>query len=436
MSNWPFRFLHASDFHLERAPSGLDEVPDHLRSLLLDAPYEAARRVFDVACNEEVEFVVLAGDLLDPQGTGPRGPLFLVEQFQRLADRNIAVYWVGGEVDPPDAWPNWLPLPPNVHVFPCGQPVQWVHRRNGVTVAQLSGTSGNRGPTPKGDSPRPTSGRCPAETKIGTVPCRSIDAAGFHADPSGLFSIAVVCGTTEAAALQSRGFHYWALGGAHGRSTLSSAPQVAHYPGSPQGRNPGESGAHGCTLVQVDQECRARTSMAPTDVLRWLNERVALDAATTRHDLDQRLRQHMESLIESAPDMPLLLSWTVAGAGPLLEELRSSAAAGDLLTWLRNEYGFGQPARWSLSLDVEPAAAPPAEWYEEETIRGDFLRAVRYCQMNPDEPLDLDDYLDPQQTAGPAATTVGMAPGAARDQVLRDAAFLGAELLTGEDRRP
>ncbi len=85
MSNRPFRFLVAGDFHLEQPLGGVAEVPDHLRELFLDAPYTAARRAFDAALAEDADFVLLTGDILRPSDTGPRGPLFLVEQFLRLS---------------------------------------------------------------------------------------------------------------------------------------------------------------------------------------------------------------------------------------------------------------------------------------------------------------------------------------------------------------
>ena len=37
---------------------------------------------------------------------------------------------------------------------------------------------------------------------------------------------------------------------------------------------------HGCTLVQVDESCRARTSLVPTDAMRWLNQRIVVDEET------------------------------------------------------------------------------------------------------------------------------------------------------------
>ena len=131
MSHGPFRFVHASDFHLEQPLAGVAEVPEHLRDRFIDAPYQAATRVFDAVLAEEAEFLILSGDLLHAQNTGPRGPLFLAQQFSRLAARKIPVYWSGGIVDPPEDWPAWLDLPANVHIFPRGRVAEVLHEHDG-----------------------------------------------------------------------------------------------------------------------------------------------------------------------------------------------------------------------------------------------------------------------------------------------------------------
>ena len=131
MTQRPFRFIHASDLHLERPLSGVAEVPDTLREAFLDAPYLAAERLFENALAEQVDFVVLAGDVLHAEITGPRGPLFLVSQFERLRQRGIRVYWAGGQVDPPEAWPAVIRLPDNVHYFPHGRCEELQHHRGG-----------------------------------------------------------------------------------------------------------------------------------------------------------------------------------------------------------------------------------------------------------------------------------------------------------------
>ena len=407
MSNWPFRFVHAADFHLEQAPFGVSDVPDHLVELFMESAYLAAERVFETVLAEEAEFLVLSGDLLDPRRTGPRGLLFLVEQFARLSEREIAVYWAGGRIDPPDAWPSAIRLPENVHVFPQRCVEEHLHQRDGEPVARVMGISRTRG-------------------------CR-FRASGFDPDPAGLFSVAVVHATARAEALSARGLDYWALGGSHARHTLSAAPQVAHYPGSPQGRWPDDCGAHGCTLVQVNPPHQVRTTLASTDVMRWQTERMAVDDGITREALETRLRERMQSLVEANPGMDLLVSWKVVGEGPLLARLREGTLAGELVQMLRDEYGFGPPAAWSLSLSAEPAAVLPPEWYEQQTIRGDFLRQLRHYQMNPSESLGLESYLGARQPAGTWEAAAEIPDQATRDRVLREAAMLGVDLLSGEE---
>ena len=55
MAQPTLRLVHASDFHLELPLYGLAEVPDHLRDLLIEAPYQAAEQVFETALAEDVD---------------------------------------------------------------------------------------------------------------------------------------------------------------------------------------------------------------------------------------------------------------------------------------------------------------------------------------------------------------------------------------------
>ena len=94
----PLRLVHASDLHLERPLYGLAEIPDHLRELLIEAPYHAAEQVFETALAEDVDAVVLAGDVLHVDRAGPPAIVLLLDQFARLGERNIPIYWAGGMV--------------------------------------------------------------------------------------------------------------------------------------------------------------------------------------------------------------------------------------------------------------------------------------------------------------------------------------------------
>jgi DNA repair exonuclease SbcCD nuclease subunit len=137
----PLRLVHASDLHLERPLYGLAEVPDHLRELLIEAPYHAAEQVFETALAEDADAVLLAGDVLDVDRAGPPAIVLLLDQFSRLNDRGIPVYWAGGTVDVPDNWPRSVSLPPNVHVFPIGRVESLDLSRAGQTIARVQGIS-------------------------------------------------------------------------------------------------------------------------------------------------------------------------------------------------------------------------------------------------------------------------------------------------------
>jgi hypothetical protein len=407
MPSHALRFVHASDLHLERPLYGLADIPDHLRDLFLESPYLAAERLFDAVLAEEADFLILAGDVIQPEHTGPRGPLFLVEQFQRLAERGIHVYWAGGSVDAPDIWPSWAALPETVHTFPRARVAEYVYQRGATPVARVLGASRDRN--------------------------RPVHADNFVPDATGLFSIGIIHGAADGSLLRGQGLNYWALGGRHGRSTLFSGPQTGQYSGSTQGRQPEEHGPHGCTVVELDEQGGIKTRSVAVDVLRFVTERVAIDSGASREDVEGLLRERIVALREASPDRPLLISWTVTGTGPVAAAIRRGPLAAELLDRLRADFGTAPPApTWSVALESELPEDLPVEWYEQQTILGEYLRDLRHYEINPSVPLDLDGYLGAKVGAALAEMT-GLAEGRGRQRVLREAALLGVDLLGVEE---
>jgi Calcineurin-like phosphoesterase len=394
-----FRFLHAADLHLERPCGGLAEVPDPLRSALADAPYRAATRVFDAATKHQVDFVVLSGDVVDPLLAGPRALVFLAEQFQKLSDHGIRVYWAGGRGDRFDRFIDAWPLGDGVFRFPLDRVERVVHHRAGEPLVQLLGTS--------------------------TEDRKNVEVAAFHADPAGPFSVAVSYGTTDAEPLATRGINYWALGGRHARQSLVTGPVTGHYCGTPQGRRPKESGPHGCTLAQVDAGGRVRTVFIPTDAVRYCDERVAVDESTTGEQLLQILGERIAELLVDPFGPDLLIRWTVVGSRALAARLRT----GDLLARVRDEHASKRPAAWTVALRAPTTGGVPEELYDEQTLVGEFLRTVRHYLDHQDQPLNLAAFLTERHLAGSLGSLAGVDDPAARRRVLADAAALGVELL-------
>ncbi len=406
-----FRFIHASDFHLDRPPRGLVEVPDHLREALVDAPYRAAERVFDAALKEDVDFVALAGDLVDPAMAGPRGLVFLGEQFRRLTQRGIRVYWAPGRSDRKGEWVDAWQLPEGVVRFARDSVEHVVYRRGDEPLVQILGTS--------------------------SAKRKRIRLSQFHTDRSELFTVAVAHGAADADALARRAaIGYWALGGEHGRRTVLRGPTVAHYCGSPQGRRPQEAGPHGCTLVQVDEQSHVRTSFVPTDAVRYLDEQVAANEGTTPEQLYEILGEQITELLSDPFGPELLVRWIVVGSRALATELRRGKLAGDLAARLRGEYSTRRPAVWTVSIEAEAPDAVPLQRYEEQTLLGEFLRTVRHYEEHLDEPLDLTPYLAERHAAGSLLSAASLDDPAVRGRVLDEVARLGVELLSPQEPRP
>jgi hypothetical protein len=406
MSIPPFKFLQAGDFHLDKAPTGLSEIPDHLRATLVDAPYRAALRVFEVALSERVDFLLLTGDLLHPPSAGPRGWFFLAEQFERLKNQGILVYWATGRDDASLEWPSLFPLPKNVERFDRDGVSRFVHERFNVPIAEICG--------------------------IGYAPRDHVRAADFKPEHDGLFTIALAHGSIdEEIATKVEEIDFWALGGEHERHNLFTTPVTAHYAGSPQGRSPVESGPHGCTLVQVDDLGQTTMSFIPTDVVRYQTERLTGVDTASRETLDRLLAERATAITGVGPD--LLVTWSVVGRGAAVRQLRRGAIEGEILGRLRADFGRRQPALWSLEVQAEPIGDVADALFEEQSLRGEFLRLLRTVDENSPSHLDMRPYLPERFLVGQVPAAVAVESLEVREKVLRDACLLGMDLLGGEE---
>lgn len=406
MSGESFRFLHASDFHLEQPCYGLAEAPDHLQDPLIEAPLRAVANVFETAILEDVQFVVLSGDIIAPRIAGSYALAFLMEQLEALREQKIRVYWAGSELDGPDRWPEEIQFPDNVVMFPKGQARHLVHSIHDVPIATIIGKSALGG---------------------------SVSADDFRIEPTNRFTIAVAHGQADPSSLAGhKPIDYWALGGQHATQMLFESPRTAYYPGTPQGRGPDEDGVHGCTLVQVDRGRRVRPKFIPADSLRWRAETLGVGEECHRNELQRHLRARMQRIATESAGCTTFVSWTIQSEGELARQLRSGALAKELVDWLRTEFGRANPAVWTVAIEVESNTGIAEELYEEDTILGDFLRAVREHEQDPKLVLNLASMLPDMSKHRALGAALQAADGHARQVLLQEAATLGVDLLSGE----
>lgn len=405
MAKESFRFIHASDFHLERPMQDVLDLPDHLRKTLVDAPWKAAESVFEHAIVDNVDFLVLVGDLLNPVSAGASGVAFLLDQFESLAQRKIQVYWAGGGADDPDRWPECVSLPSNVHVFSKKQVEQVIFRRNSFPLVTLLGRSSDG-----------------AETVRGAEYSHEIDDN---------FAVAVAFGKADVEALASQSIDYWALGGNHQSEVLSNEQPCIRYCGTPQARSLAEPGAHGFVLVDVDAQRKMQVHQVDVDHIRTSIQEIDADDIALGRDLRQLLSKRVARVQSEASGRHVLVKWRVH------IDLENASVVGpsaleDLLGWLRREFGHGQPSCWSTDIEILPPKQLPGKWQDEDTILGDFLRVATGHRKQQARELNLKPLVDVETPGSSVWQSALLASDpAASIATLDRSTLLGVDLLRG-----
>ena len=395
------RFLHSSDWQLEQPLGGVTQVPAELHEELLQAPYRAAERVVDRAIREQVDFLVLTGDLLCTETASPYALEFLLRQFERLAEQQVAVYWLGGRLDDPELWPAPLELPENVHRFPVDRLEEFTHLRDGETIAVLVGRSH-----------RP-------EAEF-----RAADYAGKGAVPR----VALVYGTLSAKALEAKGVSYWALGGRATYERLLEGRTAACYAGSPQGRSPGQTQPHGPVLVEL-KFGEAELRRLRSDVWSWRHERIELPAGAESSGLEQAIRQRLSELTKDESVQGLLLTWAVVCEGRLARQLREGMEQARLLPALHAQARID--AKWTLAVESAPPVIPAQAW-DEDSVCGDFLRAVRELQQQPESWRRLETQLPAEPLREVLLEQLQQLSAEEQGELWQHVAALGMDLLRGD----
>jgi hypothetical protein len=328
----------------------------------------------------------------------------LLDHFERLEARNKPVFWVAGRADDSAKWPESVPLPSNVTLFPKNRTVSVPVERAGRTICQVVGRSSD--------------GR-----SVLHVP-------SYRIEPSDEYTVALGYGTAESDALAEGRFDYWALGGEHDRREVEGAAAgAAVYCGSPQARSLSETGPHGYAIVDVDADRTTRVHHVDCDVFRYC--RVQIDAAeiTAVGGIRNLLGQRISRLQHEQGGHHLLIGWDISVSGG--ETLEAIGDPAELLNWVRREYGHGTPAAWTASLIVRPPRNYPKSWQDEDTILGDFLRAAAKFGGDSREPNLMPFTEEHSSLAGTAAAMLGETRGPDRGQILDQATLLGVDLLRG-----
>ena len=323
-----FRFIHTADIHLDSPLKGLEAHEDAPVEEIRGATRRAFDNLIDLAIEEEVDFVLIAGDLYDGDWKDYNTGLYFAGRMGRLDKAGIKVFIVSGNHDAASNTTKAMPLPENVKFFTPNKPESIKIDDLGVIIHGQS-----------------------YSTKATTENL----AAGYPQHDTGYFNIGLLhtsltgreyhenyapCSLDE---LKSKGYDYWALGHVHKREVVSEDPKII-FPGNIQGRHIKETGSKGATLVTVEDGRIIDLESRELDVLRWVICEVDLSDCETTERVYDAVRSAFEQERAKADNKPIALRLILTGQCPvhaqlldrtfqLTEEFRGIAESfGDL--WL------------------------------------------------------------------------------------------------------
>ena len=137
----PYRFVHAADIHLDSPLRSLALRDPDLADLIGNATRRAFVRLVDLCLDEQVDALLLAGDLYDGDQTSMKTARFLAEQLRRLHEAGIRVFVIRGNHDALSRMSKELTLPDSLKLFGGRAEAIAVERGSGQFSVAIHGLS-------------------------------------------------------------------------------------------------------------------------------------------------------------------------------------------------------------------------------------------------------------------------------------------------------
>ena len=254
-----FRFIHAADVHLDSPLQGLEAHEGAPLELLRGATRRAFKNLVNLAIDEKVDFVVIAGDLYDGDWKDYSTGLFFRGQMVLLQEKGIPVYLIAGNHDAVSVISKKLTLPENVHVFSTRSAETKVVAGHPVAIHGRGFPNREVRENLVIDYPSAVSGK--------------FNLGVLHTSLTGKSGHDNYAPCSEAD-LREKGYGYWALGHIHQPEVISKDPWIV-FAGNCQGRHVKETGPRGCRLVTVNDSLQVESAeWRDLDVVRWEELRV------------------------------------------------------------------------------------------------------------------------------------------------------------------
>jgi exonuclease SbcD len=372
-----FKFIHAADIHLDSPLQGLSRYESAPVDSIRNACRRAFKNLIDLAIEEKVAFILLAGDLYDGNWKDYSTGIFLSQQMGKLNQHDIQVFAVAGNHDAANRMTKALDTPSNMKIL-SGAKVET------IKLEELSVAIHGRSFKTQHVDENLAAGFCAAEKGMFNIGLlhTSLDGREGHANYA-------PCTLDD---LRSKGYQYWALGHIHKQEIVSKDPFVV-FPGCIQGRHIRETGPKGCIVVTVEEETVTEIEKISLDVLRWTQTEIDLTDIEEQRDVLEKVRGIIEQERASAEDRPLAMRIKLKGATKLSNQLAAfqerleqqikalGAETADDELWIERVENITTGKH-----DLETALA-------DDNALGNFLKAIISTPDEADQINGLEDKI-------------------------------------------
>ena len=302
-----FTFIHAADIHLDSPLRGLESHEDAPVDEIRGATRRAFVNLIELAIEEAVEFILIAGDLYDGDWKDYNTGLFFTRQMGRLEKAGIKAFIVSGNHDGASRITRNLPLPENVVHFSAAKPESVRLDELDVVIHAQSYASGTITENLAANYPSLIS----CSFNIGILHTALTGRPGHENYAP--------CSIDD---LTSRGYDYWALGHVHKQEVVCKDPMIV-FPGNIQGRHIKESGPKGAVLVRVEDGYISDIEYRDLDVVRWVLCPVDVTTCETEEAVYEQVRKVMDKELNHGHSRPLAMRLVLTGNCPLHTELHN-----------------------------------------------------------------------------------------------------------------
>ena len=304
----PFRFVHTAGIHLDSPLRSLALRDPDLAALIGGATRRAFENIVELCLEEQVDALMIAGDLYDGGQTSVKTALFLAAQLERLDDAGVRTFIVRGNHDAESRIKLEPVLPERVKVFGGRVKAVEIDRPDGALPVAVHGVSfaKQKAPDLVPKFKPPVAGAF----NIGLLHTSLAGAPGH--DPY------APCAVGD---LVDHGFDYWCLGHVHKRAVHNETPHVV-MPGMPQGRDIGEAGPKSVTLVHVGDDRSVECMECLVNVAQFERVNVNLAGAEEPREMARRIGERLDKLRAVAEAEHLVVRLELTGGTPLNWQLR------------------------------------------------------------------------------------------------------------------